>query len=213
MYSLTKCTLTTLILLWVFSSKLEAQYFEGKLTYSQSYESKLPNVTSEQFNIMMGNTSEYYIKGQNYKTVMNGTVSEFQLYSPSENRLYNKVSVTDTLLWNDASSNPYKVIEYSIAKSNERILGYKCKVLEVVTESGKTIYYFSKKLKINPELYTNHHFGNWALFTSQTKSLPLKVIIDNTQFRSVGVVTKIEEMELMAEFFKLPNMPRKKNPH
>lgn len=108
-----------------------AQSFEGKLIYNHSYESKLPNVTSQQFDVMMGTTSEYYIKGAYYKSVMKGTVSELQVYSPTENRLYNKMSITDTLLWNDGSSSSDKVTDYSLAKSDLVILGYKCKVLEV----------------------------------------------------------------------------------
>ena len=49
-----------------------AQIFEGKMTYSNTYQSKLPNLKSEQLNSMMGTKQEYYIKGNNYKSLFNG---------------------------------------------------------------------------------------------------------------------------------------------
>lgn len=42
---------------------MNAQTFEGKIAYQNTYTSKIKNVTSEQFTTMMGSTQEYYIKG------------------------------------------------------------------------------------------------------------------------------------------------------
>ncbi|VXD14832.1 hypothetical protein MARINOS108_12150 [Marinoscillum sp. 108] len=39
--------------------------FESKITYQNTYKSHIPNMTSEQFNQMMGTVQEYYIKGIN----------------------------------------------------------------------------------------------------------------------------------------------------
>jgi hypothetical protein len=42
-----------------------AQNFEGKITYSNSYKSKIPNLSDDQLSSIMGTTQEYYIKGGN----------------------------------------------------------------------------------------------------------------------------------------------------
>ena len=130
---------------------MQAQTFEGKITYQNTYTSKIPNATSEQFNMMMGTTQEYYIKDGNYKSSTNGTFSQWQLYVPTENRLYNKMAISDTLLWNDGNSNPDEVVSYEIKKNQAEILGYKCDALIVQTKTGKATYYFSKKIKIDAE--------------------------------------------------------------
>ena len=74
-----------------------AQNFEGKITYQNSYKSKLPTVKDEQFNAMMGTRQEYYIKGGNYKSVSNGTFSQWQLYINMDSKLYSKMANSETI--------------------------------------------------------------------------------------------------------------------
>lgn len=99
-----KKALLLFVLNLVVLAGVEAQSFEGKITYQNSYISKLPNVPSEQFTAMIVSPQEYFIKGDRYKSVMNGSYSQWQLYVPSENRLYNKVAISDTLMWSDGNS-------------------------------------------------------------------------------------------------------------
>ncbi|WP_339784689.1 hypothetical protein [uncultured Imperialibacter sp.] len=192
---------------------VKSQSFEGVITYQISYSSKLPNVTSEQFSSMMGTTQEYYIKHWKYKSVSNGSLSEWQLYVPSENRLYNKFNMSDTLLWNDGGVNADKVVSYEIKKSQAEVLGYNCDALILNTQSGKTIYYYNDKLKVDLNLYKNHRYGNWALIMEQTKSLALKMEIETPQFSMTSVAVQVKEMELPDSFFALPEAPAKKSPY
>lgn len=189
------------------------QSFEGKITYQNTYISNIPNATSEQFNQMMGTVQEYYIKGNKYKSVTNGSVSQMQLYVPSENRLYAQLAVSDTLLWSDGSSNPNEPLSYEIKQDQAEILGYTCDALIVDTKMGKITYYFSEKIKLDPRLYEAHKYGNWALMTGQTGSLPLKIEIETLQFTLVSVATEVKKMELEDSFFDLPELPAKKSPY
>ena len=204
----------TLVLIFFFVGiSVSAQNFEGKITYQNTNVSKIEGVTSYHLNAMMGTVQEYYIKGSNYKTIMNGQFSQMQVYSPSKNRLYSKVSMTDTLLWDDCSINAEEVVDYYIEKSEEVVLGYKCKVLIVETKTSKTSYYFSKKIKLDADAYVNHLYGNWNIVTSQTKALPLKTIIESDQINHVGLAVQIEKMDLDDSFFDLPDLPSKLNPY
>ena len=180
------------------------QSFEGQITYENSYTSKVPNITSEQFNVMMGTTQKYYIKGGKYKSITNGSFSKMQIYVPSENRLYNKLATSDTLIWSDVNINSDEAVDHEVKKDRAEILGYKCYTLMVRTKTGKAIYYFNKKIAVDPNLYKIHKYGNWDLILSLTKSLPLKIEMETQQFTFVSTAVEIKDMELEDSFFDLP---------
>jgi hypothetical protein len=190
-----------------------AQNFEGKITYQNAYTSKIPNATSEQFTGMMGSIQEYFIKGDSYKSAMNGSYSQWQLYVPTENRLYTKVAVSDTLMWSDGNSNPDEAVKYEMQKSQVEILSYKCDALVVQTKTGKATYYFSKKIKVDPKLYKNHLYGSWALVIEQTKSLPLKIVMETPQFTLVSTAVEVKKMKIEESILALPAVPFKKSPY
>lgn len=209
----TKKALLLFILFLIVLAGIEAQSFEGKITYQNTYKSKLPSVSSEQFTAMMGNTQEYFIKSDKYKSVTNGSFSQWQLYVPSENRLYSKMSISDTLLWSDGSVNPDPMVSYEIKKGQGEVLGYKCDALVVKTKMGQVTYYFSKKIKVDASLYRNHEYGNWALLTGQANSLPLKIEMETPQFTLVSEAIEVKDMELEDSLFDLPEVQAKKSPY
>ena len=124
------------------------QNFEGKITYSNSYKNKNPQMTDQQWLSMMGGTQEYYIKGGNYKSVTNGTLMQWQLYINSENKLYSKMSNSETVFWNDGLTNTDSIISVELNKNVIEILGYKCDELILTCKSGIQKYYFNSTLEI-----------------------------------------------------------------
>lgn len=165
----------------------------------------MPDITSEQFTAMMGSTQEYYIKNGDYKTVANGSYFQSQNYINSENKLYTKTANLEAFIWNDAATNPDKVLksEYNIGVTE--ILGYQCDELILTCTSGIQKYYFSSKLAVDGNLFVNHKFGNWYEFISIADALPLKSVIENAQFSMESVATDITEMKLDNSFFALPS--------
>src|SRR5438045_2517587 len=109
-------TIKLLALLLTTVSFVFGQDFEGKIIYKNEYKSKIANVTNEQFSSMMGTTQEYLIKGGNYKSSTNGTFFQWQLYINKDNKLYNKMANSPTILWNDGSVNADEVIKTEINK-------------------------------------------------------------------------------------------------
>lgn len=180
------------------------QSFEGKILYRNSYKSKIPNVTDEQFSSMMGTLQDYFIKDGNYKSVTNGSFLQWQLYVNKDNRLYNKLASSETILWNDGAINADEVISAEINKGTIEILGYQCDELILTCKSGIQKYYFNSKLAVNPQLFNNHKFGNWYEFLSRANSLPLKMIVDNIQYSIESTATEVKEMKLEESFFELP---------
>ena len=82
MIRLMAISLLTLLL----TSNIKAQSFEGKIIYSNSYQSKVANYPSEQLNTLMGTQQAYVIKGRNYKSAFNGSFIKLQMYRGDENK-------------------------------------------------------------------------------------------------------------------------------
>ncbi|MDQ3050550.1 MAG: hypothetical protein M3Q95_06655 [Bacteroidota bacterium] len=183
---------------------VNAQNFEGKMTFKNTYTSKLPQVTNEQWNTMMGSIQEYWIKDSAYKSVTNGTIMQWQLYNPVENRLYNKMSNSESVLWMDGDKNDDEVISAVINKGVVEIQGYLCDELILTCKKSVQKYYFNSAFKVDASLFIKHKFGNWYDIVSRTNSLPLKSYIQNAQFIMEGIVTEITPMKLEASLFELP---------
>lgn len=202
------------ILMTVISVTVFGQTFEGKITYQNSYTSKLPNVQDQQFNSMMGSTQEYIIKGGDYKSISNGTLVQWQLYINKDNKLYNKMSNSETIFWNDGLTNPDSIISVEINKEVTEIFGYKCDEVILTCKSGVQKYYFNQKIAVDVSLFKNHLYGNWYDFLKVSKSLPLKSVIETQQFTLVSVATDIKEMKLDDKEFRLPeNAKTAKSPY
>lgn len=202
------------ILMTVISVTVFGQTFEGKISYQNSYTSKLPNVQTQQFNSMMGTIQEYIIKGGDYKSSSNGTLVQWQLYINKDNKLYNKMSNSETIFWNDGNTNPDSIINVETNKGVIEILGYKCDEVILTCKSGVQKYYFNQKIAVDISLFKNHLYGNWYDFLKVSKSLPLKSIIDTQQFTMVSEAKEVKEMKLDNKVFQLPeNAKTAKSPY
>jgi hypothetical protein len=180
------------------------QSFEGKILYKNTYKSKLPNVTDEQFTAMFGTTQTYFIKNGDYKTVTNGTLVQSQLYVNKDNKLYNKMANTEALLWYDGGTNTDTILKAELNKDVAEVLGYRCDELILTCTSGVQKYYFNSMLSIDPTDFVNHKFGNWYEYVSRTKAIPLKSIVDNAQFILENVAIEVTPMKLDKTLFELP---------
>jgi hypothetical protein len=198
----------------VLTATVFGQDFQGKISYQNTYVSKIPNVTSEQFTAMMGATQSYIIKGGDYKSSANGTMFQWQLYINKDNKLYNKMSNSETILWNDGGTNPDEVLKVEVNKGVTEVLGYKCDEVVMTCKSGIQKYYFNSKLSVDASLFTGHLFGNWYDYLKVAKALPLKSVIDNAQFTLTSIATVVKETKLDDKEFQLPeNAKTVKSPY
>ncbi|MCL6219624.1 hypothetical protein [Zunongwangia pacifica] len=184
---------------------LQSQDFEGMLVYSVSYESKSPDITSEQLNSLMGTKQWYAIKGGNYKSVFNGDFIKLQIYRSDENRNYSLTAKSDTLYYDDYSENNDKALSYDIKKNQDTIMGVPCDLITIKAKKSKTSYYFNSSYKVNPELFKGHNYGNWYYMLSKTKALPLKTIMETEQFIMTSIATKVKPMQLNDNVFEIQN--------
>ena len=180
------------------------QNFEGKIFYTNSYKTKNPKMTDQQLTSMMGSTQEYLIKGGDYKSIANGTLVQWQIFINKDNKLYNKMSNSETAFWNDASIQGDEILKVEVNKGMTEILGYKCDEVILTCKSGIQKYYFNSKLSVDTKLFVNHKFGNWFEYLSKSNSLPLKSIVETAQFTMESVATEVKPMKLDNKTFELP---------
>jgi hypothetical protein len=198
-----KNTITTFLVL-ATAAIASAQAFEGQVTYKNEYKSQNPKMTDAQWNSMMGTTQVYVIEGRDYKSSTNGTFFQWQLYRGAENKLYSKMSNSPAILYNDASVNSDSVLKVEHNREVAEILGYKCDELVLTCKSGRQKYYFSPKLSVDPQLFSNHKFGNWHKYLSIARALPLKTIVSTEQFTLESVATEVKPMEVDDKVLQLP---------
>ena len=188
----------------LLATTLLGQNFEGKITFKNTFKSKTQNITDEQFTAMMGDTHEYFIKGGDYKTITNGSLLQWQQYINADNKLYNKMANSETMLWNDGSVNMDEVMKAEINKGVTVVMGYKCDEIILTCKSGIQKYYYNSQLGVNVSLFEKHKYGNWFEFISRSKSLPLKMIIENAQLSYEAVAIEVKPMQLEKTMFVLP---------
>ena len=136
-------------------------------------------------------------------------MNQFQLYRSKENRLYNKFSNANTLYWSDGSFEGEKIVEVKKVKNKEMILGINCDELTMRTSRGIYIYYYNSKYAIDPNNFKDHIFGNWYAYVKESKSIPLKIVMDTPEFKSTSIAIEVDESEVDITHFDLPNLPIK----
>ena len=185
-----------IICLMLWSMAGVAQNFEGEIVYTNTYKSKSMMMSDEKLTSVMGSKQNYFMKGAEYKSVMNGKMIEWQLYISKDNKLYNKTGISSTVYWNDASVNDDAVSKVELHKEVTTIMGYLCDEVVLTCKSGVQKYYFNSKLGIDSKLFVNHKFGNWYAYLQKANAVPLKIIVDTEKFTMESVATEIKPAAL-----------------
>jgi len=200
-----------LCLLTLLSSGVRSQHFEGKMVFKITVKSKIPGLSDERLNNMLGSSQDYFIKGGKYKSLFNGQMITMRIYDPTTHKIYNKHPNSDTLYWMDAGKNDDKVTGFEIKKNEETILGNPCDALVLTTKKGTTIYYYNNKYGLDKIKFVAHKFMNWSFLATKAGALPLKTTIENKQLRVEMTATEITPMTLTDAMFAIPaNAPMKK---
>ncbi|MBS1522047.1 MAG: hypothetical protein JST50_13680 [Bacteroidetes bacterium] len=208
-----KKTLTLLIFFQFFAALVFAQKsFEGEVVYSISIKSNTPKFTDAQLSSIMGTTQHYYMKGANYKSVLNGKMSQWEIYVNKNKKVYNKIASNDSILWNDVTINHDTIYKVNLKKNDTTILGYKCDKLTFTCNRGIEIYYFNPQFVVDPRLYINHQEGNWYAFLEKSRSIALKEIMQKKYFTFTLTAVSVKRKPIDDKLFELPpNMPLTKS--
>ena len=193
-----------LLLAVICTITVDAQSFEGKITYANTYKSKHPQMSDVQWATMLGSTQDYFIKGGNYRSDTNGTMMQWILFINKDNKLYSKLANSETIMYNDVTAQGDEIYESELNKNAATILGYACDELILTCKNGTQKYYFNAAIAVDPKDYINHKLGNFYDFISKSKALPLKSTIETQLFSIESTATSVTKMNLEDSKFLLP---------
>ena len=178
--------------------------FEGQIHYTFQYEDRTGAMSAAQTAQFMGTEQLYTIKGNRYRSEMNGQLNIIQVY-PGNDTIYNLMKGVGALLYIDARIPSDSVLSYKIVKTDDVIAGFSCNLLEITSKEGNLQVWYSDQVRIDPIHFKEHEFGLWNKQMELAHgALPLKFISETKKFRISMTAQKIIPMEIDNSLFILP---------
>jgi hypothetical protein len=200
-----KSLLVLAIAIALTSAKTDKSVFTGKIEYSFSFSDLQGNDITNRMASILGREQHYFVIDGNYKSYDEGQ-NITQLYNGRTNTYYG--------FWKDKTAHQIDALtrtsqQYLITKldKKEKILGYDCIAIQVDTDESTSVYYYSPLLKIDPNAFLKHNFGDWNRYLEATSgALSLKYVITNHNKGYVWTVlaNKITKMPLRMVDFEFP---------
>jgi hypothetical protein len=204
-----------ILLIWsiLFIQDINGQMFEGRIEYNMAFKDKAGAMSDAQSANLLGTAQIYQIKGNKYRSEMNGMLKATQIYKGTDT-LFNVMEGVKAVLFVLATNLTDSVLSYSIKPSGEAIAGLPCELLELQTKEGMIQYWYNKSIRINPSDYQNHAYGFWNVLLKLTDgALPLQSITDNKKMRfEMRAVALSAEPVSDAVFLLPPGLPLVKSP-
>ena len=200
-----KSLLVLAIAIALTSATTDKSVFTGKIEYSFSFSDLQGNDITNRMASILGREQHYFVIDGNYKSYDEGQ-NITQLYNGRTNTYYG--------FWKDKTAHQIDALtrtsqQYLIKKldKKEKILGYDCIAIQVDTDESTSVYYYSPLLKIDPNAFLKHNFGDWNRYLEATSgALSLKYVITNHKKGYVWTVlaNKITKMPLRTVDFEFP---------
>lgn len=97
----------------------------------------------------------------------------------------------------DYGSFTDSVISYKLIDTDEKILGYRCRILEIQKKNSWLQYYVSNDLKLAPGTYRRHSSYNWDYYGEKANgSLILRSEHRLKYFTMKGIATSINKSNI-----------------
>jgi hypothetical protein len=181
-------------ILVISTSIVFSQNFEGYILYSYQFLDSEGNDITKTMGPERGLEQNYYINSRNYKGIdEKGRLS--QLYNSKTNTYFYQQGKS---IKSFPGSTEYpKEFKYESQNDTLTIAGFHCKSIVVITESGKTTYYFSDSISVDSKNFMNQRFGNWSNYLKASKgALPLKFIVKQENYTLIATAIIIEQKKL-----------------
>jgi len=189
--------------LFIFSASLQAQSFEGVVTYKYKFKDKTGFFKSKDVKRLHGNQQKFYFKNDKYKNLLNGESQITETYI--NDTLYTTNKTVRAVMWINAAKPTGKVLSHSITQRAATIDGVSCNLLKVHTTEGSIEYYFNPKYKIDREQYAKHNYQYRAFCLEMTGgAIPLKFVFDTKKSSLDITCTDIQALNISDSLFELP---------
>jgi hypothetical protein len=137
-------------------------YFTGIVEYAYSFTSDLLNADSIANTRPARGILRY--DTLNYQSVFIGPDTQTYFYSGGYNKVLSKTGDTGNYQCEDYGTFTDSVVSFKLYDTDEKILGYSCKILEIQKKNSWLRYYVSNDLRIAPATYNKHASYNWDFY-------------------------------------------------
>jgi hypothetical protein len=176
------------------------KYFTGTIDYSYSYSSDSLTKTRPVKGIFRYDETDY-------QSTFIGPDTVIYYYSGKTNRCISRTESSGRLICEDYSVVTDSVLSASLYDTDEKVLGYSCKILELEKRNSWVKYYVSRDLKIAPGTYRLHKSYNWDIYGEKAEGgLILKLEHRFKSFTMSGTATSIQ---IVKDTFSALEMPDK----
>jgi hypothetical protein len=177
-------------------------YFSGKIVYHNTFKTLAGEDVSAKLGPMFGLDDPYYIADNNYKMYTENK-QLVELYTGATNQFHFYMNGKEAAALDAATGTPGTV--QPLAKT-ATIAGYPCHSLQIANEAEgtTTVYYYTPKLRVNPERFAKHAMGDFYTYLKASNGgLPLRMELTNTKqgFVMVSEATAVQAMPLTAADF------------
>ena len=181
--------------LFVLSCKTPGnKYFTGIIEYAYTYTSDSLNADS----LAKTRPSLGVIRYDtlNYQSIFIGADTNINYYSGVLNKCLSQTNHFGNYECQDYGAFTDSIISFRIIDTDEKILGYSCKILEVQKKNSWLQYYFSTDLKVAPATYNKHISYNWDLYGEKADGgLILRSEHRLKYFTLKGIATSISQSD------------------
>ena len=197
-----KVLLASAVLLCSFGMAKDGPWFSGKIVYHNTFKTLAGQDISEKLTPIFGSDDPYYISDGSYKmyTEKNQLV---ELYTAATNQFRFYMQGKEAAAVDAATGTPGTV---KLVAQTATVVGYPCQSLQITneTEGTTTVYYYSPKLRVNPERFAKHAMGDfYAYLKAANGAVPLRIVMTNTKqgFVMNSEATAVQPMALTAADF------------
>ena len=202
---LTQISVAVFCVFMFTSSKKPVSYFSGKIVYTYQFADGNGNDITNKLSKVFGKEQHYFVNDQSYKSY--DEKGHFkQLYNSGSNTYYYFTSDT-TAHRIDASKITSKVFAVKQLEDKEKIAGYDCSAVEIITDEATTTYFFTPLVAVHSTVFARHKFGEWdriLLATNGALPLKFKMIYHKQGFIWTSSALTVLPQNLQEQDFKLP---------
>lgn len=179
--------------------------FEGQITYTITFQAKgNPKEYSGMKDVFGDTVVVTFSKGNYAMQYIDGRIEYIKYLR--DNYQYRKMIWLDTLYFNDASFENSTLFSASKSETDTKILGRDVDVVTIITDKFKKFYYYDPSLYMNPKYFSKHNFGYENKYYELAEAPYLYAEIVYDKLKVIFKAIKIEEKEIPAKFFELPDL-------
>ena len=199
---MTKTLLVGTLLLCSFTLAKDGPWFSGKIVYHNTFKTLAGEDISDKLAPILGSDDPYYISDNNYKMYTENK-QLLELYTGATNQFlfFMKGQPMPPV---DAATGTAGTVK--LLPQTATIAGYPCQSLQITnaTDGNTTQFFYTSKLRVNPERFAKHVMGDFYAYLQATKGgLPLRMVVTNTKqgFVMTSEATSVQAMPLGAADF------------